>query len=207
METRSARMGAFGEFKPPSLLDKFGIWLSSRRMRRAVGSYRGLRVGDFGCGYNASFVRGVLDEVRSVVLVDFTIATDLMDHPKIEAIQGALPKSLAEIADESLDVVICNSVLEHLRKPELTLREFRRITAPGGVCLINVPSWRGKRFLEFSAFRLGTTPLEEIDEHRRYFDPRDLWPMLVDAGFRPANIKCFRHKFGLNTFAICRVKS
>jgi hypothetical protein len=68
-----------------------------------------------------------------------------------------------------------------------------------------VPSWLGKRALEFSAFRLGLSPAEEMDDHKYYFDPKDLWPLLVRAGFRPSNIRCFRHKFRLNTFAICRV--
>jgi hypothetical protein len=27
--------------------------------------------------------------------------------------------------------------------------------------------------------------------------------MLVLAGFLPSNIRCFSHKFGLNTFAVC----
>jgi len=69
---------------------------------------------------------------------------------------------------------------------------------------VNVPSWRGKRFLELSAYRLGLSPAEEIDDHKAYYDPRDLWPLLVRAGFRPSEIRCFRHKFGLNTFAVCR---
>ena len=30
--------------------------------------------------------------------------------------------------------------------------------------------------------------------------------MLVRAGFRPREIRCYRHKFGLNTFAACRVQ-
>ena len=44
-----------------------------------------------------------------------------------------------------------------------------------------------------------------MDDHKAYYDPRDLWPMLVEAGFKPRNISCFRHKFGLNTFAVCRL--
>ena len=63
----------------------------------------------------------------------------------------------------SLDVIMCISVLEHLWDPQVALTEFRRLTAPGGVCLFNVPSWRGKRFLEFSAFRLGFSPREASD--------------------------------------------
>ena len=44
-----------------------------------------------------------------------------------------------------------------------------------------------------------------MNDHKRYYDPRDLWPMLVAAGWRPSEIRIRRHKFGLNTFAVCRV--
>ena len=43
-----------------------------------------------------------------------------------------------------------------------------------------------------------------MDDHKAYYDVKDFWPLLVRAGFRPSNIRCFSHKFGLNTFAVCR---
>jgi len=116
-----------------------------------------------------------------------------------------LPEALTKVASRSLDVTLCISVLEHLSEPLETLVELRRVTAPGGICLLNVPSWYGKRMLELSAFRLGLSPVESVDDHKSYYDPRDLWPLLVRAGFRPHNIHCHRHKFLLNTFAACRV--
>ena len=67
---------------------------------------------------------------------------------------------------------------------------------------VNVPSWRGKRFLESRRSGSGLRPAEEMDDHKTYYDPRDLWPLLVRAGFRPHDIRCFTHKFGLNTFAV-----
>ncbi len=85
------------------------------------------------------------------------------------------------------------------------MNHFHRILAPGGTCIVNVPSWIGKRLLELAAFRLSVSPRDEMDDHKRYYDPRDLWPMLVRAGFKPSMIRCHRHKFGLNTSAVCRV--
>ncbi len=80
------------------------------------------------------------------------------------------------------------SVLEHVTEPRRLLAEARRLLAPGGVLLVNVPSWRGKRYLELSAFRLGLSPAAEMDDHKMYYDVKDLWPLLVAAGFLPSRI-------------------
>jgi len=199
------RAESFGQEYQLTPVDRFGIWLSARQLRR-YARFAGKRVGDFGCGYQASFARTVLDEAAHVSLIDVSLADDLKRHQKIWAMEGRLPESLAAIPSESLDVVLCVSVLEHLWEPVRALLEFRRMLAPGGVCLLNVPSWRGKRFLELSAFRLGFSPSSEMDDHKMYYDIRDLWPLLVQAGFRPSGIHCFVHKFGLNTFAVCRAE-
>jgi SAM-dependent methyltransferase len=200
---KDRRRSAYGQEHRLSKVDRFGVWLSSRQVRRTVGDFAGKRVADVGCGYRATVSRTLLDRVGHLVLLDVALDPELFDHPKVTAIQGWLPDSLAGVADCSQDVVICNSVLEHLWEPLKALRGMERILAPGGVLLLNVPSWRGKGFLEFSAFRLGNSP-EEMNDHKMYYDPRDLWPLLVQSGFRPGDIRCFRHKFGLNTFASCR---
>jgi SAM-dependent methyltransferase len=199
-----AREKSFGEGYNPTVVDRFGVWLSARQIRRYVPDFAGKRVGDFGCGYHASFARTVLEQAAAVTLADVSLAPDLIAHPKVTAIQDRLPEALRDLPAASLDVVLSVSVLEHLWEPLDALTEFHRLLAPGGVGLFNVPSWRGKRFLEFSAFRLGTSPAEEMDDHKCYYDVRDLWPLLVRAGFRPSGIRCFSHKFGLNTFAVCR---
>lgn len=199
------RTTSFGQEHEPSPVDRLGVWLSTQRVRRSVPQLAGARIGDFGCGFHATWVRGVLDEVTSAVVVDVALADDLKARPNVTAIEGVLPEALAALEDASLDLVTCLNVLEHLWEPGAVLQECRRVVAPGGVCLFNVPSWRGKRALEFSAFRLGLSPREEMDDHKAYYDPSDLWPLLVQAGFVPHNIRCFTHKVGLNTFAICRV--
>jgi SAM-dependent methyltransferase len=181
------------------------VWLSKRQIEKVVGPLAAKDVADVGCGYDATFMRNVLDQVGTATLIDVSLAPDLADRPRVRAIEGLLPGAMEQVDDASLDVVLCMSVVEHLWEPELTLEHFRRVLRPGGVCAVNVPSWWGKRALEYSAFKLGTSPAEEMDDHKMYYDPRDLWPLMVKAGFMPHAIKCFRHKFGLNTFAVATV--
>jgi len=206
MTSRDARETSFGEIGDPSPVDRLGVWLSKRQIQHTVGSLTGKDVADIGCGYQATTMRRYLDIVRSALLVDLSLADDLKAHPKVTAIEGELPGVLTDLPTGSLDAILCMSVIEHLWEPELTLREFRRLLRPGGVCAINVPSWAGKRFLEFSAFKLGFSPAEEMEDHKTYYDPRDIWPLLVRAGFRPSHIRVFKHKFRLNTFAVCRAE-
>jgi len=201
-----ARTRSFGEGYHPTSVDRFGVWLSARQIRRYAPDFRGKRLGDFGCGFHAAFSRTVLEDVASAVLADISLSPELREHPRVTALQGSLPEVLSEIPSRSLDIILCVSVLEHLWEPLRAISEFRRLLAPGGVCLLNVPSWRGKWFLEFSAFRLGLSPAEEMDDHKNYYDVRDLWPLLVRGGFKPSGIQSFSHKFGLNTFAVCRAE-
>jgi SAM-dependent methyltransferase len=204
MMTVEIRHNSYGQTRAPTLVDRFGVWLSALRIRKYVRDFSGLRVGDVGCGYNASFTRTILDRVAGAVLVDVALAPELKRHARVTAIEGKLPAALDALPDGSLDVIMCVSVLEHLSEPERALAAFKRLCAPDGVVLLNVPSWRGKWFLEFAAFRLGVAPADEMDDHKMYYDPRDLWPLLIRAGFRPSRTRVFTHKFGLNTFAVCR---
>lgn len=198
------RTTSFGQTRPTTFVDRFGVWLGTLAVRRNA-SFANARFADLGCGYNASFARTQLDLATSAALVDFALADDLIAHPKVQALQGGLTDVLPTLESGAFDIVLCLSVLEHLWEPQDALLEIRRLLAPGGVAILNVPSWLGKPFLETAAFRLGVSPAEEMDDHKRYYDPRDLWPLLVRAGFQPSDIRCRRHKFGLNTSAICRV--
>jgi 2-polyprenyl-3-methyl-5-hydroxy-6-metoxy-1,4-benzoquinol methylase len=200
----SPRQLSYGQGYNLTPVDRLGVWLSARQVRRHVPTFKGKRLADIGCGYHATFARSVLDEVRSAVLLDVAVEPALEAVGKVRAVEGLLPTALDQVEDSSVDVLLCNSVLEHVSEAPTVLGGFWRVLAPEGVALVNVPSWSDKRFLEASAFRFGLSPAAEVDDHKTYYDPRDLWPLLVSAGFRPRHISCFRHKLGLNTFACCR---
>jgi SAM-dependent methyltransferase len=206
-ETEPLRKEALGERYSLNFVDRLGVWLSGRELRRNVKDFRNLRIADVGCGYNAMFARTILGQVQSALLADVTLSPDLKAHPKIRALEGYLPGVLAAVESQSQDLVMCISVLEHVWDPLAALKELRRILAPGGTCLLSVPTWRGKWFLELAAFRLKTSPsaTDEMDDHKMYYDLRDFWPLLVQAGFLPSQIRCYRYKFGIGLFAVCRV--
>jgi SAM-dependent methyltransferase len=198
------RSTSFGQEGGLTYVDRLGVWLSQRKALAQVAPWKGKDVGDFGCGYQAALIRRILPETASATIADVAIAPDLKEHQKVRALEGILPDVLSKVSDASLDIVLCVAVLEHLWEPELALRDFHRILRVGGVAFLTVPTWLDKWPLEFSAFRLGLSPPEEMNDHKRYYSPRDLWPMLVRAGFLPQDIRCRRHKFGLHTFATCR---
>lgn len=167
----------------------------------------GARVCDAGSGYSARLARELVMQGARVTAVDLALDPGLGEINGLMCIEGVLPGALEHLETGSWDLVLCVSVLEHLSDPGEAIRHFHRMLAPRALMLLNVPSWRGKWFLEYSAFRLGLSPRAEMDDHKMYYDPKDLWPLLVRGGFLPSNIRCFTHKFGLNTFAICRKES
>jgi SAM-dependent methyltransferase len=201
---KGARTRAYGQNYQPSVLNRLGVWLSARQIRRYTGLLKGKHLGDFECSYHATFARSVLRELKQALLVDFRLSEDLKSLPNVMAIEGILPDVLCQIPSASADIVLCISVLERLRQPLTALQDCLRIVRPGGTYIFNVPSWRGKRFLEYSAFRLGLSPRDEMDDHKTYYDVKDFWPLLVRTGFRPSNVRYFSRKFGLDTFAVCQ---
>ena len=200
-----ARASSFGEGYRLSYVDRFGTWLSTRRLRSVLGDVRGATIADIGCGYDARFGMSMIEEAAGLIAVDVSLSPTVRDHPQVGAIVGRLPAALEQIATGSVRCVVMNSVLEHLDEPIETLRELRRIAEPTkGVVFVNVPTWLGKRALETSAFRLGLSPAAEIDDHRRYYSKRELWTSLRMAGFLPSEIVVRSHKFGLNVYGVCR---
>jgi SAM-dependent methyltransferase len=186
--------------------DRIGAWLSGRRLRRHLPGLAGRRLGVFGCGYQATWARSLLDQVERAVLVDVALADDLRRHPRVQAIEARLPDGLAALLAGSLDLAVIASGLEDVADPVRLLSETRRLLAPGGLALVSAASWRAKRALELTALRLRLTSEARVTAHRRYYDVKDLRPLLEEAGFLPSQVRCFSQALGFITFAVCRVE-
>ena len=190
--------------KKLSFVDRFGVWLSQRAISRELPERRDLEVLELGCGFRATQLVALAPRLKHGTGVDLQLAPELASLPTFTFHEGTIEEALPKLTGQAFDAVLLISVLEHLRDPLGVLGAVRALLKPSGIVLINVPTWRGKAFLEFSAFRLGLSPKMEMDDHKMYYDKSDLWPLLVRAGFRPSLIRLRYHKFGLNLFAVAR---
>jgi predicted SAM-dependent methyltransferase len=73
------------------------------------------------------------------------------------------------IADDSLDFIVANHVLEHVTSPIEALREWHRVLRVGGTLMLTLPD---KRFT-FDAPRKRTTLQHLMDDYRSASDPRE----------------------------------
>jgi 2-polyprenyl-3-methyl-5-hydroxy-6-metoxy-1,4-benzoquinol methylase len=187
-----------------TFLDRLGVWLSQRAISRHLPNRSDLEILELGCGFQATQLMALRPRLKHGVGVDFRIEPQLKALNNLTFHEGTIEELLPRLAIERFDAILVISVLEHLHHPLSVIESARRLLKPSGVLLINVPTWLGKSFLEFSAFRLGLSPKLEMDDHTMYYDKRDLWPLLVRAGFKPSLIKLRYHKLGLNLFAVAR---
>ena len=187
-----------------TFLDRLGGWLSQRAISRHLPNRSDLEVLELGCGFRAAQLMALRSRLKHGVGVDFRVEPQLKALNNLTFHEGTIEDTLPRLAIELFDAILVISVLEHLQDPLLVLESARGMLKRSGVLLIDVPTWLGKSFLEFSAFRLGRSPKLEMDDHKMYYDKRDLWPLLVRAGFKPSLVELRYHKLGLNLFAVAR---
>jgi SAM-dependent methyltransferase len=188
-----------------TFVDRLRIRAVQHEILKRLPKRDGLRVLDLGCGYHATHLKAVLkaigDRLTEGLGVDFHISEESQLQPRLRFISCSLEDALPEFPSNSFDAILCISVLEHIWEPAACLSQCRRVLKPGGSLLVNVPTWYAKPVLELSAFQFGASPACEMDDHKMYYSKRDLWPLLVRAGFQPSRIRLEYRKLCMILFA------
>jgi SAM-dependent methyltransferase len=187
-----------------TFMDRLRIRLVGHSIFRGVPNRSGLRVLDLGCGFHANYLRALGPRLSEGVGVDFRVSEACRADPKLRFLLTSIETALRDLPEDEFDVVLFISVLEHLWDPQEALRGCHRVLKKDGALLINVPTWSAKPVLETSAFRLGTSPACEMDDHKMYYSKRDLWPLLVRAGFKPSAIRLRYQFLGMTLFSMAR---
>ena len=109
------------------------------------------RMLDVGCGAGATTAA-----VRAVRDVTWAGGVEFVDEVAVEAERvcdrvwrgdAAVAPLEAEIAPESLDLILCLDVLEHMPDPWTMVRRLSRLVAPKGRLIVSVPNIRNWKFM------------------------------------------------------------
>src|SRR6478672_9661879 len=91
-----------------------------------------------GCGPQPTVVKELLERGFDAVGVEpvreFVRSAGLYVHAPDRILQGAA--ETIPLADNSVELVYCNSVLEHVDSPSASLKEMYRVLQPGGAAMV-----------------------------------------------------------------------
>jgi len=95
-----------------------------------------------------------------------------------------------DLPDESISIVICNHVLEHVGDPDRALSEIARVLRPGGIAILQTPwspSLRKTLEAEVDSDAARELLFGQAD-HVRLFG-RDLFDYVTRSGMRPMRVR------------------
>lgn len=183
-----------------SLLDRIIEKLRHNKILKHVK--KGVVILDLGCGYNANLLNYLLR--KKIIETAFGIDLSVNKSSRnIRLIKGRSDKEI-QLPTESFDVITGLALIEHVKYPEIMLKEAYRLLKKNGILLLTTPSYISKPILEFLAFRLKIISGKEIADHKRYYDRISLKNDLVKAGFKPRKITVKYFQLGFNLLVIAK---
>jgi len=152
----------------------------------------GERLLDAGCG-EGRHCYGALERGARVVGLD-------LDPSGLRAAVGGLRRRAGELrsmgemlqgntfhlpfADASFEKVICSEVMEHVHDYRAAARELARVTVPGGLVAVTIPTATSENLY----LRVGDDYFESLGGHIRIFKPRQLAEGLAEAGLATVGV-------------------
>jgi SAM-dependent methyltransferase len=117
------------------------------------------------------------------------IAPDLA--PAVRALGVEFVADTRQVADGTVDVVICHHTLEHVADPLSTLAGFRRMLRPDGWLLLFVPFERERRYRTYRP--------DEPNHHLFSWNVQTAGNLVCDSGF--SVLRAGLGRFGYDRFA------
>lgn len=178
-------------------------YLSKRKFKNLLKkNFKPNTLIDLGCGYNFLLTQKFINEFEKIYLLDVSInQSEANKFNNVNVLLGDINNTILSIEENAIGLVYANNIIEHLDDPIKILKAIKRLASKDSLIYISVPSWIGKVVLEFFSFVLKIAPIEEMQDHKAYYNKKELWMLLVKSGYEPGSIKIKRDKFGMTTTA------
>jgi ubiquinone/menaquinone biosynthesis C-methylase UbiE len=100
-----------------------------------------------------------------------------------QLVQGSVLDMREHYPDEYFDLIVCFSVMEHIRESRGVLDEMYRVLKPGGYVVIGMPAVN--RFMEYAFQAIGFKGMEDL----HITPPADVWELIRHQPSRWAAVR------------------
>lgn len=183
-----------------NILDKVISWMRLGKVLPYVAQNDVIL--DFGCGHQAYLLNQIKGKIKSGVGIDYDSKAYRI-APNVEVRNFHFADKLPFL-DKSFDKIFALATIEHIDIPKVSklFREFSRILKAGGKVILTTPTPFGKVILEFLAFRLGIISKEEVGDHKKYYQKKDLEILAKNYEFSIEKYQTFQ--LGGNSLCVLR---
>lgn len=183
-----------------NILDTIIAYLRFRKLKKYVNVNDALL--DFGCGYQAFFLKNIASGIKLGIGVDAHIQPQKIGN-NVRLLKYKFKNHLP-FNNRHFDKVFMLAVLEHidLSKINVLFKEVNRVLKPKGMIILTTPTTKSKDILEFLAFRLGIISKDEVEDHKKYYKRSDLESICDTTGFRILRYENFM--LGMNSFYVLK---
>lgn len=177
---RAERHGGTIQGYYPNLLS----WLRRELRQTQAGT-----ILEAGCGAAAftPYLAQCTNHMRACDISSEQIKKNSEAFPDIHFFTQDLGSSLACETD-SMDIIWCSEVLEHLFDPAYAVREFYRVLKPEGKLLVTVPYHGGFKNILIALFKWNEH-FSADNPHIRFFTKKTISNVVNKAGFRSIRIE------------------
>ena len=91
--------------------------------------------------------------------------------------KGFLPNGLPKLRNKA-DIVLLLDVLEHVKEDKKSLKKISSLMLPGGYLILNVPAMRWMWSVH-----------DEINDHKKRYERKDLQKVIVQSGFEIVKLR------------------
>ncbi len=146
-----------------------------------VGASTGLNCYALGKLFDGAQVWGIEPETQAVEVAQSMKVAEGLSPIIIEGVGENIP-----LPDESVDLILCHTVIEHVRDVPKVISEMNRVLAPGGIIHLEAPNYiwpfephlgvwciplLGKRFVKFCATIQGKGRIVVFLNHLKFVHP------------------------------------